>query len=143
MEARQLDLCRYRLEKAKDELSTSELILKNKKFSQSINRSYYSIFHAVRALLALEKIDSVKHSGVISRFALHFVKTGKIEREYSKMLTTAFKIRNDCDYSDFYVAAYEDAKMQFENASKFIKRIEEYIKSIDISIKDDSNRGER
>ena len=43
------------------------------------------------------------------------------------MLTNAFKIRNDCDYDDFYISSYKDAKMQFGNASKFIKRIETYI----------------
>ena len=126
-EERRLDLCRYRVDKAKDDLSVSKLNLKKRKFSQSINRSYYSMFHTVRALLALKKFDSKKHSGIISYFIQHFIKTGKIEPEYSKMLTDAFKIRNQCDYDDFYIAAYEDARRQFENAKKFIKRIEEYI----------------
>ena len=80
-----------------------------------------------RALLALKKYDSRKHSGVISYFAQYFIKTGIIEPEYSKMLTNAFKIRNECDYDDFYIAAYQDAKMQYENAGKFIERIEKYI----------------
>jgi len=127
MEKRQLDLCRYRLDKAKDDLRVSQSNLENKSFSQSINRSYYSMFHAVRALLALESYDSRKHSGIISYFAQYFIKTGIIEPEYSKMLTNAFKIRNECDYDDFYIAAYQDAKMQFENAGKFIARIEKYI----------------
>lgn len=127
MEKRQLDLCRYRLEKAKDDLRVSESNMENKSFSQSINRSYYSMFHAVRALLALKKYDSRKHSGVISYFAQYFIKTGIIEPEYSKMLTNAFKIRNECDYDDFYIAAYQDAKMQFENAGRFIARIEKCI----------------
>jgi uncharacterized protein (UPF0332 family) len=127
MEKRQLDLYRYRLDKAKDDFGVAKSNLENKNFSQSINRSYYSIFHAVRALLALEKYDSRKHSGVISYFAYNFIKTGIIEPEYSKMLTNAFKIRNECDYDDFYIAAYQDAKMQFENAGKFIERIEKYI----------------
>jgi len=127
MEKRQLDLCRYRLDKAKDDFGVAKSNLENKNFSQSINRSYYSMFHAVRALLALEKYDSRKHSGIISYFAHNFIKTGIIEPEYSKMLTNAFKIRNECDYDDFYIAAYQDAKMQFENAGKFIARIEKYI----------------
>ena len=134
MEERRLDLCRYRFEKSRDELSSSKLMLQNKKFSQSINRSYYSMFHAVRSLLAMERYDSKKHSGVISFFTKYFIKTGKIEPKYSKILTTAFKIRNDCDYNDFYVAAQEDAKMQHENADKFIKRIEQYLKSCNISL---------
>ena len=127
MEKRQLDLCRYRLAKAKDDFRVAKSNLENKNFSQSINRSYYSMFHAVRAMLALEKYDSRKHSGIISYFAHNFIKTGFIEPEYSKMLTNAFKIRNECDYDDFYIAAYQDAKMQYENAGKFITRIEKYI----------------
>ncbi|MCK5057308.1 MAG: HEPN domain-containing protein [Candidatus Aminicenantes bacterium] len=130
MDKRQLDLSRYRMEKAKTDLSTSKLNLENKKFSQSINRSYYSMFHAVRALLALEKYDSRKHSGIISQFNLRYIKPKLIEPEYFKMLTAAFQIRNDCDYDDFYIASFEDAKIQFENANKFINRIETFVDSI-------------
>jgi hypothetical protein len=46
------------------------------------------------------------------------------------MLTGAFQIRKDCDYDDFYIATYEEAKTQYENAGKFIKGIQEYIETI-------------
>ncbi|MBU1599651.1 HEPN domain-containing protein [bacterium] len=36
----------------------------------------YAIFSAARALLATKDLDSSKHSGVISLFNQHFVKTG-------------------------------------------------------------------
>ena len=121
------DLSKYRMEKAKDDLETSEIMLKNKKYSQSINRSYYAMFHAIRSLLALNKFDSQKHSGIISYFNNHFVKSGKINVEYSKLITTAFKIRNDSDYKDYYVITRLDAELQFENAKKFIKAIQEFI----------------
>lgn len=127
MENRILDLSKYRMEKAKDDLETSEIMFNNNKFSQSINRSYYAMFHAVRSLLALSKFDSQKHSGIISYFNHHFVKSGKIEVEYSKMLTTAFKIRSDSDYKDFYIITRQDAELQLENANKFIKRIQEFL----------------
>ena len=130
MEKRQLDLSAYRLEKAKDDLDTAELVFKNNKFSQSINRSYYSMFHAVRALLALDKYDSKKHTGVISFFNQNYIKPGKIESDFSNMLTAAFKIRNKSDYNDFFIAAREDAQIQLENAKKFMKRIKEYIEVI-------------
>lgn len=119
MENRLTDLSKYRMEKAKEDLEAAELMLKNGKFSQSINRSYYTIFHAVRALLALDKFDSPKHSGIISYFNQNYIKTGKIEVEFSKMLTAAFKIRSDSDYKDFYGVAQEDAELQLENAKKF------------------------
>lgn len=129
MEKKQLDLSAYRLEKARDDLETAEINLKENKLSQSINRSYYAMFHAARSLLALDKFDSKKHTGVISFFNQHYIKTGKIEPEYSKMLTAAFKIRNKSDYNDFYIAAREDAQIQLENAKKFLKRLEEYIET--------------
>lgn len=127
MENRLSDLSNYRFEKAKEDLEASELMLKNGKLSQSINRSYYAIFHAVRALLALDKFDSQKHSGIISYFNQNYIKTGKIETEFSKILTAAFKIRSDSDYKDFYVVTQEDAELQLENAKKFLKRIKEYL----------------
>lgn len=130
MEKRQLDLSRYRMEKAKEDLDSSKLNLENKKFSPSINRSYYAMFHAVRALLALEKFDSKKHSGVISYFNRYYVKPKTIAPEYFKMLAGAFQIRKDCDYDDFYIASYEDARTQYENASKFVEGIEDYIDKI-------------
>lgn len=39
MDDRIIDLSKYRLAKALDDLETSEIMLKNKKLSQSINRS--------------------------------------------------------------------------------------------------------
>ncbi len=115
--------------KALEDLDTSEILFKNRKYSQSINRSYYAMFHAVRALLAFDKFDSKKHSGIISYFNTKYVKSGIFEVEYSKMLTTAFKIRNDSDYKDFYIITRQDSYLQLNNAKKFILRIKEYIES--------------
>ncbi len=121
------ELSKYRMEKAIDDLETSKIMLSNNKFSQSVNRSYYAMFHAIRSLLTLHEFDSQKHSGIISYFNRNFIKSGKIEVEYSKMLTSAFKIRTDSDYKDFYILTRDDAKKQFENAGKLINRIQEYL----------------
>lgn len=51
-------LSKHRLQRAKDDLESAKLLFENKKLTQSINRSYYSIFHATRSLLAMEKFDS-------------------------------------------------------------------------------------
>ena len=123
------DLSKYRMEKAIEDLDTSEILFNSKKYSQSINRSYYAMFHAVRALLAFDKFDSKKHSGIISYFNKNYVKSGIFEVEYSKMLTTTFKIRNDSDYKDFYIVTRQDSYLQLENAKKFIPKIKEYIEN--------------
>lgn len=130
MDDRIIDLSKYRMDKAIDELETSKIMSDNNKYSQSINRSYYAIFHAVRSLLALRKFDSSKHSGIIAYFNQHYIKSGKIETEYSKILTTAYQFRNDCDYKDFYIITRDDAEVQFDNAKKFINRIQTYLNEI-------------
>lgn len=127
MEDLRLDLSRYRLQKAKDDLVVAKSNLEIKKFAQSINRSYYAMFHAARALLALDKLDSKKHSGIISFFNLHYIKTKYIEQHYLEMLNTAFRLRNSADYDDFYIASSDEAYTQYENAEKFINRMESYL----------------
>lgn len=44
----------------------------------SIGRSYYAMFSAVRAILALDGVDYSKHAGVISYFQREYVKSGII-----------------------------------------------------------------
>lgn len=117
-------LSEYRLSKAKRLLNQSELMLMNHQYDGSINRSYYAIFNAVRALLALIKFDSRSHQGVISYFDRYFVKPGTFEKQFSKILHSAFDTRQDNDYEDFYVPSKEDAQEQHENAERFIGEIE-------------------
>jgi uncharacterized protein (UPF0332 family) len=122
-----LSLSAHRLEKAKDDLESSESLFELGKFAQSINRSYYAMFHAVRAILALDKFDSKKHSGVISYFILNYVKAEKVDEKFSKMLTSAEKIRINSDYSDFYIVDKETAEVQLNNAKSFLIMIEELL----------------
>jgi len=120
-------LANYRIEKAKDCLRASKILLDEECYSDSANRSYYAIFHSINAINALNSIGFRKHSGVISNFNQNYIKTQIIEKEYGKMANTAFDVRKDNDYSDFYVASKQEVIEQYENAVKFVARIERYI----------------
>ncbi len=122
-----LELAKYRLEKAKDDFEASKILLENGLFSQSLNRSYYSIFHAVRSILAFEQFDSKKHSGIIAYFNQNFVSKGIFDKTYSKILMGAELIRNKSDYNDFYIASKDDAEKQLKNAERFIEAMRIYI----------------
>ena len=93
-------LSAHRFGRAKEELQTAELLLKNANFRSSINRSYYSIFHAIRAVNALDGFDSSKHSGVIAHFNQEYVKTGVFEKGASKIIRNASELREQADYGD-------------------------------------------
>ena len=95
-------LSKYRLEKAKEDLTASRINLENGLIKASINRSYYAIFHSIRAVNALNEFDSKKHSGVIAHFNQFFIHTGYFEKEIYPLITSAFKLREKSDYDDFH-----------------------------------------
>jgi len=113
-----LDFAKYRIEKAKRDLEYAKTTLQDELYEVSVNRSYYAIFHAARALLALEGTDYKKHSGVISHFQREYVKTGIFDKEYSTIIREAFDMRNETDYHDFYIISKKDVAGQAENAEK-------------------------
>lgn len=121
------ELVKYRLESARERLRSSQLLLEAGQYKDSIGRSYYAIFTAVRAVLATNEVDFSKHSGVISYFQKEFIKTGKFDIKYSKILQNAFQIRNTCDYDDFYIATQNDAEEQYKNAEEMLIIIERFL----------------
>ena len=122
------DLSRYRMEKSKEDLQASKILFDNKLFSQALNRSYYSIFHAVRALLAYENLDFKKHSALIGHFNREYINGNIFEKKYSKILMGAEKLRNKSDYNDFYIVTREEIEKQILEAEEFIYGIERHIK---------------
>lgn len=117
----------YRLDNAKEKLESAKVLLDAEKYRDSIGRSYYAIFTAVRAVLAYDKIDFSKHSGVISYFQREYIKTGKFDIKYSRYLQSAFQIRNSCDYDDFFIASKQDAEEQYNKAVEFYNEIHTYL----------------
>jgi len=114
----------YRMQKAKEILIEARDNLKQKHHGLSVNRSYYAMFTAARALLALKEMDSSKHSGVIALFNQHIVKEGLFSREISKFLPKAKDIRENADYGDFVEITEEDAQTQIRRAMQFVEEAE-------------------
>ena len=103
------------------------MLLQNDSFKGSINRSYYAIFTAVRALLAEEEVDFKKHSAVIGYFRKNYIKTKIFEGKFSDYVGDAFEIRNDCDYEDFFIVSREEAETQYNHAVEFYEVVKKYL----------------
>lgn len=124
-----IDLSFYRLERAQEDLQTARILYETGTYRAANNRAYYAIFHALRAVMALEQFDSKKHSGIISEFQRRFIKTGIFPKEMSKMISSAFVIRNASDYDDMFIASKEETAKQIENAGNIISEVKEYLGS--------------
>ena len=128
MEGSVKELSKYRFEKAQSDFETAKSLYELKQYRASINRSYYAIFHALRAVVALDGFDSSKHSGIIAFFNLHYVKVGVFDKGISKLISSTFNMREKADYEDFFIAYAEDAQSQIEKAETILTDVEKYLK---------------
>ena len=126
-EDQKLTLAKYRIEKAEECYKDASLARDNSSYSNAANRSYYCIFHSMRALLALNEYDSKKHSGIISEFNRLYVKEGLFHEGSSEIIKLAFTVRGKSDYDDFYVVSKESVDTQIANARKFLDAVKAYI----------------
>lgn len=127
MESSMITLSRYRLSTAKENLQTAVNNCKMGDYKSSINRSYYAIFHSLRAVTAMDRFDSRKHSGIIAFFNRTYVKEHIFPGNTSALIDSAFRLREKADYTDFFIVAKEDAEAQIDTAEKIISMIESYL----------------
>lgn len=120
-------LSRVRLENAKERIEYAHKILEIGDYKTVANRSYYAVFAAMRAVLALDGFDSKKHSGIISQFRKEYIKTGLFPIELSGIIDALVEIRQGSDYDDFYIVSKEEIVEQLHNAEKFVKETEKFL----------------
>lgn len=65
MDNRKRDLSNYRLSQAEDSIKVAQMSFDNGLYKDSINRSYYAVFYAVKAVLALKEVDFKRHKDAI------------------------------------------------------------------------------
>lgn len=89
-------------------------------YKDSINRSYYAAFYAVKAVLALSTVDFKRHKDVMGYFNKEYVAKEVFPREIGRKLGTLQRVREKSDYDDFYIASKEKTNEQFQTAELVI-----------------------
>jgi uncharacterized protein len=125
-----IDLARYYIAKARDRYDDG-LILKNMaRYESAANRLYYALFHTANAVLALKDAASSRHRGVKTLFDMHFIKTGTMDRKYSKLYNTVLEVREDSDYEDFYIIDKVEVDSNFVQVKEFIDYADAFITDV-------------
>ncbi len=130
-----MELVLHRINQAKEELNAGKLLYKEKYYKSANNRAYYSIFHAVRAVLALEPIDFKKHKDVLAYFNQNYVNKEIFPKQLGKRIIQANRMREDSDYDDEFVVKVEATEAQLKTAEELIDLVEKYIDSEEKDIK--------
>ncbi len=66
-------LSKYRMEQARQCITSAKALVEIDDYKGAANRSYYAVFHAMRSALALEGKDFSKHSGVSAYFRKEYI----------------------------------------------------------------------
>lgn len=126
MDNRQKDLCDYRISQAEDSLKAAKISYENGLFKDSINRSYYASFYAIKAVLALEGIDFKRHKDAIGYFNKSYVATDKFSRVLGRKIGMLKQLREKSDYDDFFLAGKKDAEIQLETAELMVSEVKRF-----------------
>ncbi|NJD04226.1 MAG: HEPN domain-containing protein [Ruminiclostridium sp.] len=125
-----IDLARYYITKARDRYEDG-LVLKNMdRYESAANRLYYALFHTANAVLALKDAASNRHRGVKTLFDMHFIKTGLLDKKYSKLYNIVLEVREDSDYEEFYIIDKAEVDSNFVQVKGFIDYADTFIADV-------------
>ena len=113
-----IDFAKYRLTRAKETLKSAKLLYNNNDLTGANNRAYYSIFYAIRAVLALERIDFKRHKDVIAYFNKNYIKTEIFPRKMGSKIVQSQTIREDSDYDDEYSPSSKKTLQQIDTSNE-------------------------
>lgn len=88
------------------------------------NRLYYSVFHALNALIVIDGDVVRTHKGLISVIGLHYVTTGEIKTEDNKLIMRLFRMRQTADYDDYCDWDEQDVSPLVEKVKSLLDKIE-------------------
>lgn len=91
------------------------------------NRLYYSLFHAVVALLLSKEISIKSHKGACRMFSLHFVYTGVFEVDDQVLYSRLQTIRERADYQNEYDLDPAEGANYLALTENLILRINKYL----------------
>lgn len=121
------ELSKHRIMQAREDLEASKFLYNGKFYKSANNRAYYSIFHSIKAVLALEPIDFKRHKDVTAYFNKNYVNIGIFPRKLGHKIAEATTIREDSDYDDGFIVKSEETKKQIETAEELLELVEQYI----------------
>lgn len=121
------------MHKAVRAVTSARLLLNAGDVDGACNRAYYAMFDAAKAAL-LALVPDINpalvrtHSGLISMFSLHLVKTGVLPVELGKTLNRAHEIRQIADYTGDAISMAQ-AQSVIEQADQFVETVHANLRS--------------
>ncbi len=122
------------LKRADEDLRAAEHEFNGEFYARTISTAYYAMFYAATGALASVSVERAKHSGVISAFGEHFIRTGKLPAELGRMFHQAMDEREKSDYDAAPLVDRSLAQQHLDNARRFVDAIKRYLSGQGVTI---------
>jgi hypothetical protein len=124
----ELEEVRIYLRLADEKLVVARDLLDLGHYRDAVAKAYYTMFYAAKAALLTAGVGGVRrHTGVVSFFGEHFVRTGKVTRRYSAILARALNDRIAADYTVELEATEGLARRAIAEAEDFLAKVREIV----------------
>ena len=122
-----LELAEYRWDIAREDIQVAIENMSANHLRAANNRAYYSIYHAITAVLALEQTAFKRHKDTLAYFNKKYIKDDIFPRTLGRQISRAEEVRHASDYDEFYIVAKEETQKQIECAQTLLQLVEMYI----------------
>lgn len=116
-------LVRLYWDKSVNTFDELESAIREEKWNMAANRMYYSVFHAVTALLVKDGHQVVSHRGTKGALGLHYVKTGLIDVEEARVFAQLATLRERADYDIIFTASHDEVMKLLPHTIRLIEKI--------------------
>ena len=115
------------LEKAENTFAETEILRQAKFWSNLANRLYYSLFHAMTAMLVNDHHEVGTHKGAANRFHMYYVKTGLFTEQEGALYSQMQSLREESDYNCSFNVTESEVVARIEPTRQLIDKIKRHI----------------
>lgn len=122
-----LELAGYRIDIAKEDLQVAVENMAAGHLRAANNRAYYSVYHAITAVLALEGTAFKRHKDTLAYFNKTYIRNDIFPKTLGRQISTAEMVRHASDYNEFYIVSKEETQRQIDCAKELLGLVEQYV----------------
>jgi len=119
---------RLMLDKARENIQATELLIGQGFFDIAASRSYYAMFYIAEALLLRRGQHFSSHSAVIAAYGKEYAKTGDLDPGFHQNLIKSQELRQTGDYGYLEPVSADSVSQVLIWARDFLAAAEEYLR---------------
>ena len=119
-----------RLQQARESIEEGKLLFREKIGNKAVLAKYYhAMMGCLFALFDIRDLRSLTHADIIERFEREYIRAGKTDARFLKVLRRAYDLTHECDCDHMPVPTDDEIGAAMDAAEGLIRAIEELLRT--------------